>query len=382
MRKVLSDTGTTLLQGALGEPERRNRSCRSRCLDLKALRRVPEPSRSWQAHRKWGPTDVTRPFRFGVQVSRIPPGGGSGWRDYLEKLEGLGYSTIFFPDHFGDQQDPLAAASAALAATSSLKAGTLVLDVDYRHPVVMAKAAATIQCLSGGRFEFGIGAGWMKSDYDQAGLPFDPPQVRVRRLGEALEIITSMWHRETVSFEGDHYIVSSITGEAGSFEHQGLKQPAVLIGGGGKQVLSLAGRYADIVGVNPALREGRITSRTASDLSPDNTRRKIEWLGEAVRAAGRDPDEIELSCLVFVVSLVDDPTPVRQAIASSTGMTPDEVAACPLFLTGPPSEIVERLQRQRESTGISYIVIQDGSHTPPGTLERFAEGVVAELAGR
>jgi probable F420-dependent oxidoreductase len=321
---------------------------------------------------------MKKPFRFAVQIGRFQD---PYWKQYLQKLEGLGYSAIFFPDHFGDQLEPLSAASAALSATTNLKAGTLVLDVDYRHPVVLAKSAATIQTLSGGRLEFGIGAGWMRSDYDQAGIEFDPPSLRVARLEEALQVISAIWSQDRVDFEGKHYRISGLAGEARAFDRAGCNAPAILIGGGGRRVLSLAGKYADIVGINPALREGRVTPTTAADLTPERARTKVDWVREAAEAAGRNSDAIEFSCLVFVLAIVDDPTPIRTAIASSTGMTADEVAACPLFLTGSAAEIKERLERQREETGISYVVIQDMQQTPPGTLEKFAEEIVSELAG-
>ncbi len=321
---------------------------------------------------------MSKPFRFGVQTSRLPT---PDWRGYLEKLEKLGYSSILFPDHFGDQLEPLSAIAAALAATEKLRAGALVLDVDYRHPVVAAKAAAGIQILSAGRLEFGIGAGWMKSDYDQAGLQFDPPGVRVERLAEALAICKSMWTEERFSYEGKHYSICDIQGEAKALEQAGYGVPRILVGGGGKRVLTLAGQFADIVGINPALPEGRITARTASDLTASRAAEKAEWVRDAASRAGRDPAEIEFSCLVFVVSMVEDPSPIESAIASTTGMEKDEVAGSPLFLVGPPARIKEKLLEQKEKTGISYVIIQDMATTPPGTIERFAEEVVGELAG-
>jgi len=313
------------------------------------------------------------PFRFGVQVSALDP---ATWADQVRRIESLGYSTIFFPDHFSPQWDPTTALAAAAAVTERLRVGSLVYDVDYRHPVVYAKAAATLHLLSGGRHEFGLGAGWMETDYREAGMPYDRPGVRIERLEEALRIIGSMWTEKRTTFEGRHYRVTEIAQAAKLPEGE---HPPVLVGGGGKRVLSLAGRHADIVGINPKLHEGRVTKDTAADLRPERVREKVGWVREAAAGAGRDPDALELNALVFVVGLTDDPAPLRQGIAQNTGMSPEEVADCPLFLTGPPSEIRDRLAKRREETGISYTVIQGKDRAG---IESFAEAVVEPLSGK
>ena len=140
---------------------------------------------------------MPKPFRFGVQVGMLP---AESWRERVRRIEALGYSTLFFPDHFSTQWEPVAGLAAVAAATERLNVGSLVYDVDYRHPVVLAKAAATIQLLSGGRHEFGIGAGWMQTDYVEAGIAYDRPGVRIERLEEALQIIRSMWANERTGF--------------------------------------------------------------------------------------------------------------------------------------------------------------------------------------
>ncbi len=239
-----------------------------------------------------------RPFRFGVQLSTLP---SDGWVDRVTRIEALGYSSLFCPDHFGPQWDPIALLSAAAAVTERLRVGSLVYDVDYRHPVILAKAAATIQILSGGRHEFGIGAGWMKSDYDEAGFEYDRPGLRIERLEEALQIIRSMWTQEKTSFEGGHYRVREIAQAA---PLPAGTRPRILIGGGGQKLLTVAGRYADIVGINPSIPEGRVTNQTAADLAPERVAQKIGWVHEAAERVGRSFDEIELNSLAF-------PIPVR-----------------------------------------------------------------------
>ena len=153
----------------------------------------------------------------------------------------------------------------------------------------------------------------------------------------------------------------------------------MLIGGGGKRVLSLAGRHADIVGINPTMIEGKITAETPRDLAPERVREKVGWVKTAAAAAGRDADAIEFNTLSFVIAVTDDPKPLREAISRNTGLSVEQVIDCPLFLTGPASEICDRLEQRREETGISYAVIQGRE---PGVVESFAEGVVDRLAGR
>jgi probable F420-dependent oxidoreductase len=315
---------------------------------------------------------MPKPFRFGVQCASLP---ADAWAERVRRIEALGYSTLFCPDHFGPQWDPTAMLAAAAAVTTRLRVGTLVYGIDYRHPVIYAKQAATLHLLSGGRHEFGIGAGWMETDYQQAGMPYDRPGLRIERLGEALEIITGMWKGDAFSYQGRHFRVREIPRAA---ELPEGSRPPILIGGGGRRMLSLAGRYADIVGINPTLVEGKVTPETPADLAPERVREKVEWVRDAARAAGRDAAAIELNSLVFVVAITDRPQGIREALAKNSGMSVEQVADCPLFLTGSASEIRERLEKRREQTGISYVVIQGRDQE---IVERFAAEVAAPLAG-
>jgi probable F420-dependent oxidoreductase len=315
---------------------------------------------------------MTHPFRFGVQIGELP---ADGWQDAVRRIESQGYSSIFLPDHFSKQWDPTTALAGIAAVTERLKVGSLVYDVDYRHPVIFAKQAATLHLMSGGRHEFGLGAGWMESDYVEAGMPYDRPGIRISRLDEALQVILSMWDNKRTSFDGEHYTIREVA-QAASLGDSG--RPPILIGGGGKRLLTLAGRYADIVGINPKMVEGKVTADTPADSSPEMIRKKVGWVRAGAEAAGRNPDEIELNSLTFVTAITDDPSGLRQGIAGNTGMTVDQVADCPLFLTGSASEIRERLEKRREETGISYIVIQGGDDA---VLEAFAKEIVEPLAG-
>jgi probable F420-dependent oxidoreductase len=316
---------------------------------------------------------MPQPFRFGIQIHDLPV---ADWRERVRSFEALGYSTIFLPDHFSDQWEPAAALGAFAGVSETLNVGTLVYDVDYRHPVILAKSSATLHALSGGRHEFGIGAGWMEADYREAGMTYDSAGVRISRLDEALQVIRSMWSQERTSFAGEYYQIDNIAQAAPMPD---ASTPKILIGGGGPRILRLAGRYADIVGINPALPEGRVTKDTPKDSSPERVLQKIGWVREGAEAAGRDASAIEFNSLTFVVAISDDPKPLREGLAQNTGMTVEQVADCPLFLTGSASELRDRLETRREQTGISYIVIQGAD---PAVLESFAEAIVEPLAGR
>ena len=312
-----------------------------------------------------------RPFRFGVQCIHLPT---PDWAAYVRRIEALGYSTVFCPDHFSPQWDPTVLLTAAASVTTRLRVGSLVYGVDYRHPVIYAKQAATLHLLSGGRHEFGLGAGWMETDYEQAGIACDSPGTRIARLEEALQIALGMWSQDTFSFPGKHYTIRAVPKAAALPPGE---RPTLLIGGGGKRLLSVAGRYADIVGINPSLPEGKILPTTPADLTPSRVREKIGWVRAAAEKAGRDPASLEYQSLSFVLALTDDPSPLRRALAGNTGMSEQEVADCPLFLTGTAAEIQDRLLARREATGLSYIVIQGKDLAQ---VERFAEEVMRPLA--
>lgn len=309
---------------------------------------------------------MSRPFRFAVQTSSAPT--GAGWRELARKVEDLGYSTLFIPDHFGDQWGPLVAMTIAAEATSRLNVGALVFDNDYRHPVVLAKEIATLDLASDGRVEFGLGAGWMVSDYDEAGIPLDRAGIRINRMVESLRVMKSLWSEGKADFEGEHYTIRSAKGtpRPASSPH-----PKIIIGGGGKRVLSVAARHADIVGVNPSLASGAIGAEVAQSSKTERFRERIEW----IRAAAGDRfEDLELQLNTFVVSITDDRRGVAETLAGGFGLTLEEALDVPLALVGTVDDICEQLRERRETFGFSYIVVHQGE------IEPFAE-IVARLAG-
>jgi probable F420-dependent oxidoreductase len=239
-----------------------------------------------------------RRFRFGVQLSTA--GSPGRWTDLAREAEDLGYSTLFVPDHFGEQLAPGPALTAAADATTTLRVGTLVLDNDYKHPVVTAKEMATLDLLSSGRLELGIGAGWMASDYEQSGIPMDDAATRVDRLEEGLAVLKGLFAPGPFSYTGKHYQVTGLDGLPLPAQSP---HPPIIIGGGGPRVLALAGREADIVGVNPAIQSGRVDAAAAQDGMAELTDRKVAWVRDA---AGQRYDEIEMQMLLYGCVVTDD----------------------------------------------------------------------------
>jgi probable F420-dependent oxidoreductase len=314
-----------------------------------------------------------RPFRFGVV--------GEGIRSAetlvaeARRAEAIGYATLLLRDHFvaepfGDQLAPMVALTAAAAATRSLRVGSLVLDNDYRHPVLLAKEAATLDLLSGGRFELGIGAGWLRDEYERAGIPFDPPGVRVARLEESIRLLKALLSSSSpVRFEGEHYSVSGIETFPRPVQRP---HPPILVGAGSRRMLGIAGRKADIVGILPrALPEGAISDDLA-ERSPETLLRKVDW----VRQAADRPDQVELSMMVTVVPADNHRSAAEQlAVERGWGAAAGElVLAMPSVLVGSTARMAELAQARRERFGLSYLVVADQD------LEAFAP-VVEQLAG-
>jgi probable F420-dependent oxidoreductase len=308
---------------------------------------------------------MVRPFRFGVQLSKASD--GKAWRSLARQIEDLGYSSLFIPDHFGEQWGPLVALTVAAEATNSLKIGSLVFDNDFRHPVELAKEVATLSLASEGRFEFGIGAGWQTTDYDEAGIPYDRPGVRIERMVEGLQIMKDLWNVGTSTRHGTHYSVTNAKGFPRPF---GDASPPIIIGGGGRRVLSIAAREADIVGFNPSLTAGHIGPEVAASSTVERYRQRVEWVRQA---AGDRAQDLEFQCLTFVVQFVPDRVEVLEQMAPLFGVTPEQALEMPQVLIGTEDQIVETLQARREELGFSYWVV----HEPE--MEAFA-AVVSRLA--
>jgi probable F420-dependent oxidoreductase len=308
-----------------------------------------------------------RTFRFGVQLSTAPT--GTDWSAMARRAEVLGYSTLFLPDHFGDQFAPVPARMAAADATTDLRIGSLVLDNDFKHPVVLAKEAASIDVLSGGRLELGLGAGWMNTDYEQSGIRKDPAGIRVGRMGEAVAVLKGLFADGPFSFEGDHYRISALEGLPKPVQRP---HPPLILGGGGRRMLSIAAREAQIVGVNPALKSGNVDVETAQDATAEATDRKLGWVREA---AGSRFDDIELNCLILATMTADDYDGTLAMMATMFGLSPEQAAEVPHILLGDAARMTDALHARRDRWGFSYFVVQGLD-----AMEALAP-VVADLTG-
>lgn len=310
------------------------------------------------------------PFRFGVINEQMKE--PAAWFDHVRRIEALGYATLllrdhFVPDFFGDQYAPLPALMAAASVTTTLRLGTMVIDNDYRHPVLLAKEAATLDLLSGGRFELGMGAGWLRTEYEQAGLPFDRAGARIDRLEEAIKVIKGLWGEQPCTVRGQHYQVTAINGVP---KPQQRPHPPLLLGGGKERMLKLAGREADIVGILTSdVSRGTLVS-DISERTPAAVQQKIEWIRQG---AGARFDQIELS-LIPTVIVTDDRRSATTAFIHQQGwpVTVEEVWQMPSVLIGSPAQIAADMQARRELYGFSYYVVADSD------MESFAP-VVAQL---
>src|SRR5256714_11919134 len=217
------------------------------------------------------------------------------WREIARRAEALGYDTLLMPDHISDQLAPIPALAAAASATTTLRIGSFVFDNDYRTPVMLAKEATTLDLLSDGRLEFGIGAGWNTRDYRQLGVPYDTPRVRVDRMEEAITLIKRLWTEEKVTHEGPNYHVRDAIVLPRPTQRP---HPPVMIGGGGPRMLRIAAREAQIVAIAPTLNpDGGPRLRT---ITVGSVAKRIATLRRSPRFS-----ELELNVIVFDAQVTD-----------------------------------------------------------------------------
>jgi probable F420-dependent oxidoreductase len=309
-----------------------------------------------------------KPFRFGVNVTRAE--SRAEWADKARKIEDLGYSTLNVPDHLAEIFAPMPALVSAAAVTKSLRVGTNVLNNDLRHPVLVAREAATVDLLTDGRLQLGLGAGYVQSEYEQAGLRFDRGRTRVERLAEAVVIVKRLLAGELVSFTGRHYRVTDHKIHPRPIQHP---HPPILIGGNGPRLLTLAATEADIVGLTG------ITFRRGGT-QPDLSAWRATIVDERVRlvreAAGNRYEDLELNALVQRVVVTDDRRKAAEELTRQwTQLSVDEILESPYALIGTVDQLVEDLHARRARWGLSYFVV----HEPYGDA---LAPVVARLTGR
>jgi len=298
-----------------------------------------------------------RPIRFGFT------GGVSSKRakllDSARTVEALGYSTYGLADHFVRPFAPLVAGQAVADATTMLRITQTVLAQDFREPAVLAKELATLDVLSEGRLQVGLGAGWLRQEYEDAGMRFDPAPVRIARLEETAIILKGLFGEGPFSFAGEHYTINELQGRPVPVQRP---RPPIMIGGGGQKVLSAAARHADIVQLMPSNRGGK-TSLDPSQFTAPAIEEKIGWIRDA---AGSRFEEIELSAQLLECAVTDDPekhlSDFADRIASVTermgggriDLGKEDLRQSPIVAVGPLDGVCQRLLETRNRFGISY----------------------------
>ena len=309
---------------------------------------------------------MTRAFRFSVQAAAPRP--AAEWREVGRRAEDLGFSALSVSDHLDAEMAPLIALAVTAEATRRLRLTTLVLANDFRHPAFLAKQASTLDLLSDGRLELGIGAGWKTTDYEQSGMRLDSPGVRIARLAEAVTVIKGCFAEGPFDFDGEYYTIRGLDGQPMCIQ---TPHPPLLMAGGGRKMLTLAAREADIVGVNANMRAGVIDHRVGPSATTSATDEKLEWIREA---AGDRFDDIELQTRVHMALITDDPRGIAGLMAPALGLTVEEALASPHVLVGSTGQCVETLLAWRERWGLSYIGLSED------VMVEFAP-VVDALAG-
>ena len=292
-----------------------------------------------------------RPFRFGLQVARAE--SRQEWQDIARRAEDLGFDTVLVPDHVGTMLSPMVALATMAEATTRLRVGTFVLNNDFRHPALLAREAASVDLLTDGRLELGLGAGHSAPEYAEIGLAFDGAGVRVARLEESARLLRRLFDGEEVTLAGAHYHVTA---------HRlfPLRRPQLLIGGNGDRVLALGAEVGNIVGFTGL-------GRT----QPDGQHHDIEWEPAQIDAkvalvrdaAGARLRTIEFNALVRHVEITDDRRAAAELVARGLDVEPQLLLETPYMLIGTVDEIVADLYSARDRWGFSYYVTRDAEQT-------------------
>jgi probable F420-dependent oxidoreductase len=308
-----------------------------------------------------------RRIRFAMQLSHAST--GRAWKELALRAEAEGYDVVSLPDHLGDQFGPIAALAAVAAVTDSVHLSMFVLANDLRHPAVLAKEIATLDVISDGRVELGLGAGWNGAEFRAMGIPFDGPGRRIERLQEAVSLLKALFTGQKTNFEGRYYRVVDLEVRPRPVRPSGI--PLVL-GGGGRSMLALAAREADTVSVSTDNR-----SRTAAGALSDSigwpvVSKQIDWVREV---AGPRFDELEINFRVLAVVVTDDRAGAAERLSRQFGSSPEVLLDSPFVFVGSLQQIENQINRARHELGVSYYTIS----------QRHADLVaplVAAVAGR
>ena len=310
---------------------------------------------------------AARRLRFAVQLVGAPD--GPSWASLARMAEDSGFDVVSLPDHLGEQFAPLPALTAAACATTSLRLSMFVLANDMRHPGLLAKEVATLDVLSAGRVELGLGAGWDQKEYDALGIPFDRPSVRIARLEESVQAIRALLAGDTVTHHGPHYQMTDLVVRPRTVQPGGVP---IVLGGGGRKMLALAGRLADIVSVATENNGRTDPTMLGSWVSRQAVADQIAWVKES---AGERFDRLELNLRVRMAAIGVDREAQARSAAEGMECTTDDLLGSPFALFGTVEEVADQLLRARDELGLSYFTIS----------QRFMEQlapVVERVAGR
>jgi probable F420-dependent oxidoreductase len=306
-----------------------------------------------------------KPIRFGTSGSYLAD------RERLlaaaRHAEAIGYSTFSMADHFGLPFAPLIALQAVADATTTLRITQTVLAHDFRQPAVLAKELATLDVLSGGRVEVGIGAGWMRAEYEQAGIRFDSAPVRIARLEEFVIVLKGLFGDQPFSFSGDYFSITDLDGTPEPIQ----QRPPILIGGGGRKLLAVAARQADIIQVLPRIQTPG-QSIDATEFTAATYHAKIDHIKTA---AGERFRNIELGTQLLLATITDDPDRVLDEFAANHAISSDELRSSPLVAVGSETEVCNKLLAVRDEYGISYFAC------PVGAKPSSLTPIIDKLAG-
>jgi probable F420-dependent oxidoreductase len=314
-----------------------------------------------------------RPFRFLAEAAAIAD--GAALAADARRAEAMGIDVLVIPDHLIEQLAPIPFMATVAAATERLRIGTFVLNNDLRHPAVLAQDLATLDVLSGGRLEIGIGAGWNVPEYRAIGLPFDPVGRRVARLEEAIAVLKGAFAPGPFSFAGEHYTITDLDAYPKPVQRP---HPPIFVGGGGRRILGLAGREADIVGLAPRILPGGDPRSDPRSLTLEAAEEKIGWVREA---AGERFDRLELNIYPSTSEIIvtDDALGKARDLAgrlrSGTGIeiTERELLDSPHIYIGTVDALVEKFRMLRERLGISSIMVGGIDELAP-VVERLKGG--------
>ncbi|AOW93787.1 F420-dependent oxidoreductase [Rhodococcus sp. WMMA185] len=320
-----------------------------------------------------------RKFRFAAGgEGNAEEGGARRFVKLAQKAEELGFDSFMIPDHLGNQVGPIAALGALAVATDKIRLGTAVLANGFRHPAILAKDAATIDVLSGGRLELGIGAGWMKEEFDKGGIDYERPAVRIAKLEETLQILDTLLRGQECNFDGEYY---QIKGLKGSPRPRQGPRPPIAVGGGGPKMLALAANYADIISVaTPTSKEGKLL------LSGVTLEKTIERVDRIREAAGDRFDDIELNWTITTIVITDDREQTAEmALAAldqgfppnievDTKLSVEDILSSPYLAIGSFDEIADQIRMVRQATTMSYVGVF------PTQMDAFAP-IISQLKG-